>query len=154
MTSPRGRVCEGWFLLAPSPRQHRVLGPRFACRTVNIMAWRTCECRVGALLLKGEWQAAVMLIMSPRPTDEMPDISDARARYTVHGAASARRCAQGCRSTLCGTVVIGTVRTAIGMQGSVGPSLGTAVGECSGQHWLDTQLRWRTQVVLLLDMHA
>ena len=42
--------------------------------------------RVGALLLKGEWHAAVMLIMRPRPDDEMPDISAARTRYTEHGA--------------------------------------------------------------------
>ena len=42
-------------------------------------------CRVGTLLLKGEWRAAVMLIMSPRPGDEAPDISAARRRYIDHG---------------------------------------------------------------------
>ena len=52
---------------------------------------------MGTLLLKGEWQAAVMLLMSPRPGDEMPDISAARLRYIndgAHGGGGARAAPQ------------------------------------------------------------
>ena len=41
--------------------------------------------RVGALLLKGEWQEAVSTIMQPRGAAEATEVSEARRLYCDHG---------------------------------------------------------------------
>jgi len=50
--------------------------------------------RVGALLLKGEWQEAVSTIMQPRGDAEANEVSEARRLYCDHGAPSGSCCSR------------------------------------------------------------
>ena len=58
---------------------------RRSCAVLNLLVSHVTGRRVGALLLKGEWQEAVSTIMQPRGDAEANEVSEARRLYCDHG---------------------------------------------------------------------